>query len=111
MSNLLDAGDVVYMSFDPQAGREQKGRRPALVVSSKEFNRQTGFAVVCPITSQVKDYPFEVAVSGTESISGVVLTHHFKSLDWRIRKAEVVDRVDPDCLDTVKGYLNAIIND
>jgi len=83
-------GDFVWLDFDPQAGREQAGRRPAIVLSEAEFNRLTGFAVVCPVTNQVKDYAFEVPIPEGMSCSGVVLTDQLKSLDVRKRKIEIM---------------------
>lgn len=83
-----DRGDLIWLTFRPQAGREQSGRRPALVLSPVAYNGRSGLAVVCPITSRVKGYPFEVQVPEGESITGVVLADHLKSVDWRVREAE-----------------------
>jgi len=84
------------MDFDPQAGREQAGRRPALVLSESHFNELTGFAVVCPITSRAKDYAFEVPIPEGSVFTGVVLTDQFKSLDVRQRKIKVLGSVPQD---------------
>ncbi len=81
-------GDVVWISLNPQAGHEQAGRRPALVVSPASYNGKVGLAVFCPITSQIKGYPFEVAIPAGLKVSGVVLSDQVKSLDWRAREAE-----------------------
>ena len=81
-------GDVVWLSFDPQAGHEQAGRRPAFVVSPGAYNGKTGLFLACPITSRVKGYPFEVALPAEVPIAGVILCDQIKSLDWRARKAE-----------------------
>jgi mRNA interferase MazF len=81
-------GDVVWISLNPQAGREQAGRRPALILSPHAYNAKVGLALLCPITSQIKGYPFEVAVPAGLPVAGVVLSDHIKSLDWRARKAE-----------------------
>lgn len=86
-------GDVVWLSFQPQAGHEQRGRRPALVLSPAAYNGKVGLALFCPITSQVKGYPFEVAVPAGLEVSGVVLSDQVKSLDWRARHAEFVGRL------------------
>ena len=83
-------GDVVWITLNPQAGHEQAGRRPALVVSPGNYNAKAGLALLCPITSQVKRYPFEVALPEGLPVSGVVLSDQVKSLDWRVRKAEMV---------------------
>jgi len=81
-------GDIVWISLTPQAGHEQAGRRPALVLSPGAYNGKVGLAILCPITSQVKGYPFEVPVPAGLPIGGVVLADQVKSLDWRARKAE-----------------------
>jgi len=81
-------GDIVWIDFDPQSGHEQKGRRPALVISPSAYNDKIGLALLCPITSQVKGYPFEVAIPKGLSVSGVILADQIKSLDWRSREAE-----------------------
>jgi mRNA interferase MazF len=82
-------GDVVWIGLNPQAGHEQAGRGPALVVSPGSYNAKAGLALLCPITSQVKGYPFEVALPEGLPVSGVVLSDQVKSLDWRVREAEV----------------------
>jgi mRNA interferase MazF len=81
-------GDVVWICLNPQAGREQAGRRPAVVLSPHDYNAKVGLALLCLITSQIKGYPFEVAVPAGLPVSGVVLADHVRSLDWRVRKAE-----------------------
>ncbi|MDF2922511.1 MAG: mRNA-degrading endonuclease [Paenibacillaceae bacterium] len=91
--STLTRGDLVWLDFDPQAGREQAGRCPALVLSEGSFNEWTGFAVVCPITSQVKDYAFEVPLPVGVPFEGVVLTDQFTSLDVRKRKTKIVGNV------------------
>lgn len=83
-------GDVVWLDFDPQAGHEQKGRRPAFVLSSESYNRIVGLGLFCPITNQEKGYPFEVSIPADYAISGVILSDHIKSLDWRARKATFI---------------------
>lgn len=86
-------GDVVWHSMSPQAGREQAGRRPALVVSPGAFNTRVGLAILCPVTGQVKGYPFEVLIPKGLPIRGVILSDHVKSLDWKARKAEFICRL------------------
>ena len=81
-------GDVVWLSFTPQTGREQAGRRPGLVVSPASYNGLVGLALCCPITSRIKGYPFEVALPDDLAVSGVVLADQVRSLDWRARRAE-----------------------
>jgi mRNA interferase MazF len=85
-----DAGDLVWLTFDPQAGREQAGRRPAVVLSPRDYNQRAGLALVCPITSQRKGYPFEVPVPAGLGLEGVILSDHVKSVDWRARKASKI---------------------
>jgi mRNA interferase MazF len=89
-------GDLVWLDFDPQAGREQAGRRPAIVLSELEFNELTGFALVCPITSQSKDYAFEVTLPYDLPFSGVVHTDQMKSLDVKKRKIKIVGSLPVD---------------
>jgi mRNA interferase MazF len=97
-------GDLVWLDFDPQAGHEQAGRRPAIVLSETEFNDMTGFAVVCPITNQIKDYPFEVLLPDELVFTGAVLTDLLKSLDVKKRKIKVVGNVPVDS-DFMKAVL------
>lgn len=87
-SYVPDRGDVVWLSFNPQAGREQAGRRPALTISPLVYNETAGLALFCPLTSKVKGYPFEVAIPSGLDVAGVVLADHVKSLDWEARGAE-----------------------
>lgn len=86
-------GDVVWLTFDPQAGHEQAGHRPALVLSPESYNRKTDLAILCPITSKVKGYPYEVLLPEGLDVSGVILSDELKSLDWRFRKAKFCCRV------------------
>ena len=104
-----DAGDLVWLSFDPQAGRELAGRRPALVVSPSSYNRRSGLTLACPITSHVKGYPFEVALPRGLPVAGVILADHIKSLDWRKRRAEPVGRVPTDVLKDVLDRLAPLL--
>jgi len=86
-------GDVIWIDMQPQAGHEQSGRRPAIVLSPKAYNSKVGLALLCPITNQVKGYPFEVIIPSGLKITGVVLADQVKSLDWKIRKAEFCDKL------------------
>lgn len=92
MAYVPDRGDLVWLSFDPQAGHEQAGRRPALVLSPMAYNDKTGLCLVCPITSRIKGYPFEVSIPKNAKVTGVVLADQVKSLDWQVRKAELIER-------------------
>lgn len=92
-----DRGDVVWLTFNPQAGHEQAGRRPAVVLSPRAYNARVGLALFCPVTSKVKGYPFEVTLSSP--VNGVALADQIKSLDWRERRAELFTRLSPDTVD------------
>jgi len=83
-------GDVVWITMNPQAGHEQAGRRPAVVLSPEMYNEKAGLAITCPVTSQVKGYPFEVPMPSGLPVSGVILTDQVKSLDWQARNAEMI---------------------
>ncbi len=87
-------GDVVWITLQPQAGHEQAGRRPALVVSPLSYNRKVGLALLCPITGRAKGYPFEVGIPEGLPVRGVVLADQVKSLDWRARRAEMLCELD-----------------
>jgi mRNA interferase MazF len=88
-----DRGDIVWLTFNPQAGHEQAGRRPAVVLSPASYNGKVGLGLFCPVTSQVKGYPFEVAVPPRLKITGAVLADQVRSLDWRARHAELIGRL------------------
>ncbi len=103
-------GDIVWLSFAPQVRHEHSGRRPALVLSPESYNRKVGLFIACPITSHKKDYPFEVDLPDSNSIKGVILADHVKSLDWRERRAEYADHVDSSILGDVIAKLEALIN-
>lgn len=105
-----ERGDIVWLTFTPQAGHEQAGRRPALVLSPGAYNRKVSLAIFCPITSQVKGYPFEVAVPQGLPVSGVVLSDQVKSLDWKARKAEFVCKLPDRALTTVLKRLGTLVN-
>jgi mRNA interferase MazF len=104
-------GDVVWLTFTPQAGHEQSGRRPAVVVSARAYNARVGLALVCPVTSQEKGYPFEVQLPSGFQLMGVVLADQVKSLDWRARKAELVGRLPARTLREVTQKLGTLIGD
>ena len=104
-----DAGDFVWLTFDPQAGREQAGRRPALVLSPKIYNAKSGLALACPITNQVKGYPFEVAVPEGLAVAGVVLADQVKNLDWRARKCARLGAVPEEVVALVVRRLNTLL--
>ena len=106
-SYVPDAGDIVWVSFDPQAGHEQAGHRPAVVLSPAAYNGKTGLMVCCPMTTQIKNYPFEVFIGGTPP--NAVLADQVKSLDWRSRDAKPKGRVSPEQLAEVRAKIHALI--
>jgi mRNA interferase MazF len=103
------AGDLIWLDFDPQTGREQAGRRPALVLSPSSYNAKSTLAVVCPITSQKKEYPFEVELSTGGKIKGVVLSDHLRSVDWERRHALFAGRVPGQVLKAVQERIAALL--
>ena len=102
-------GDIVWLSFTPQAGHEQAGHRPALVLSPRAYNEQTSLALFCPITSQVKGYPFEVGLPPGGTVSGVVLADQIKSLDWRARPARFECETTNQVIGEVLGKVNVLL--
>lgn len=102
-------GDLIKIDFDPQAGHEQGGWRPALVVSEAVYNAGSHLALICPITSQVKGYPFEVPLPEGCAIQGVVLTDHVKSADLHARRAKHAGTAPKEVLDTVRAYIALLI--
>jgi len=104
-----DKGDLVWIDFNPQAGHEQAGRRPALVVSPLAYNSKVGLVLLCPVTSQAKGYPFEVSLPDGMGVSGVVLADQVKSLDWRARRAEVIGRLPAECTRQVLMRLQTLM--
>jgi len=102
-------GDLIALTFDPHSGHEQKGRRPALVISHDLFNRHTGLAVVCPITTTERGFPFHVAVAGCPQVTGFVMVEQVKSVDFRARNAKRIAKVPPPVLDEVLSVLDACI--
>lgn len=104
-----DAGDFVWLTFDPQAGHEQRGRRPALILSPRAYNAKAGLALACPVTSHVKGYPFEVVIPSGSPVTGAVLCDHLKSLDWRERRAEFAARALEELLTDVRERLRPLL--
>ncbi|GIL12665.1 MAG: mRNA-degrading endonuclease [Chloroflexota bacterium] len=105
-----ERGDLVWITFNPQAGHEQAGHRPAVVLSPASYNEKVGLALFCPITSHVKGYPFEVAIPQGLPVSGVILADQIKSLDWRARQADWIARLPPAVMEEVLGKLRAILS-
>jgi len=102
-------GDFIALDFDPQSGHEQKGRRPALVVSNDLFNLRTGLVIACPITSTNRKYPFHVAISSGLVVTGFVMVEQVKSVDYRSRKAKRIDQAPIALLEEVLAILDACI--
>jgi mRNA interferase MazF len=103
-------GDVVWITMNPQAGHEQAGRRPAVVLSPKIYNSKTGLAILCPVTSQVKGYPFEVLLPDGLPVAGAILSDQVKSLDWRARKAELICLLPDEVSSEVLQKLNTLLS-
>ena len=102
-------GDAVWINFNPQAGSEQAGRRPAVVLSPAAYNGRVGLAVLCPITNRVKGYPFEVVIPGGLAVTGVILADQVKSLDWRRRNAAVITRLPRETVAEVLRKVGALL--
>jgi mRNA interferase MazF len=109
MTYVPEQGHAIWLTFDPQAGHEQAGRRPAVVLSPTAYNRKTGLVLVCPITSRVKGYPFEVALPAGLPVSGVVLADQAKSADWRARQAVDLCELPSDILPHILAKLSALL--
>ena len=109
MSYVPERGDAIWINFNPQAGHEQAGRRPAIVLSPQSYNGKVGLCLLCPITNQVKGYPFEVLLPAGAGVSGVVLADQAKSLDWRMRNAEFIARLPEIVTDAVLKKLKSLL--
>lgn len=110
MTYTPDSGDIVWLKFDPQSGHEQRGHRPALVLSPKAYNEKVGLAIFCPITSQIKGYPFEVVIPEGLEAKGAVLSDQVKSLDWKARNATFICKLPADKFDEVIKKLKTLLN-
>ena len=109
MAYVPERGDIVWISLNPQALHEQAGRRPAVVVSPRSYNGKVGLGLFCPITSQVKGYPFEVTLPVGLPVNGAVLADQVKSLDWRVRRAEFAARLPGNLSAEVVGKLAILL--
>lgn len=110
MPYIPGRGDIVWLEFNPQAGHEQAGHRPAFVLSPKAYNTQTGLALVCPITSKVKGYVFEVSIPTGLPVNGVVLADQIRSVDWRARQAEFICPVSPEIIEEILAKARTLID-
>src|SRR5262245_52222556 len=104
-----DRGDLIWLTFDPQAGHEQGGRRPALVISPASYNGKVGLALLCPVTSRSKGYPFEVALPEGVQVQGVILADQIKSLDWQARRADLIGRLPQSIVDEVQNKVRLLV--
>ena len=98
---IPERGDTVWLTFDPQTGHEQAGKRPAVVLSPRAYNAKVGLALVCPITTRIKGYPFEVALPAGISLGGAILSDQVRSLDWRMRKATRIGKLPAAIIEQV----------
>ncbi|MFC5919357.1 endoribonuclease MazF [Neisseria weixii] len=104
---IPDVGDIIWLNFTPQAGHEQAGHRPAVVLTPKAYNKNTGLLICCPLTTQVKGYPFEVNIDGSRK--NVALSDQVKSLDWRIRQAVFKGKVSDSELEEIRAKISVLI--
>lgn len=107
---IPDRGDAVWITFNPQAGHEQAGRRPAVVLSPAAYNSKVGLALLCPITSKIKDYPFEVVLPDGLPIRGTVLSDQVKSLDWQARNAELICPLPEETVTEILQKLGTLLS-
>lgn len=109
MTYVPDRGHLIWLEFQPQAGHEQSGRRPALVLSPKSYNDRVGLMICCPITSKAKGYPFEVTLPDDFEVTGVVLSDQAKSLDWKARHADFIATAPDTVIKEVLAKLNTLL--
>lgn len=109
MAYTPERGDVVWLDFNPQVGHEQAGRRPALILSPASYNRKVGLALFCPITNQIKGYPFEVAIPKPEKVTGVILADQVKSLDWQKRNIAFIAKLPTKTVNEVLAKLRTLL--
>ena len=109
MAYVPERGDAIWITLNPQAGHEQAGRRPALVLSPSTYNRKVGLAILCPITNQIKGYPFEVRIPEGSKVTGAILSDQVKNLDWKARQAEFICRLPVAVTDEALRKLNTLL--
>jgi mRNA interferase MazF len=110
MTYIPERGDIVWLDFNPQAGHEQSGRRPALVISPAAYNKKVGLAIFCPVTNQEKGYPFEIKLPKTLNTKGVILSDQVKSLDWKKRNVKFICKVSEEILEDVLEKIGTLIS-
>ena len=108
MKYIPDRGDIVWLDFNPQKGHEQAGSRPAIILSPKNYNQSSQLMLACPITSKVKNYPFEVRIK-TRKINGVILSDQIKNLDWKAKDISFVERVTGEILEQTQDFIEALL--
>jgi mRNA interferase MazF len=104
-----DCGDLIWLTFSPQAGREQAGRRPGLVISPRAYNSKVGLCLVCPITKAVKGYAFEIELPSGLPVQGAILCDHLRSADWQDRQSEFISTVPTEIVDEVRSKLKPLL--
>jgi len=109
MSTVPSRGDVILLSLDPTIGHEQAGRRPAVVLSPDFYNKASGLCLVCPVTTQIKGYPFEVLLEGTQKTTGVALADQVRSIDWKAREVKIIDRISSSSLALVLAKFKPLL--
>jgi mRNA interferase MazF len=109
VSYIPSQGDIVTLNFDPQSGHEQKGRRPAIIISNQVFNKHLGLAFACPITNTKRDFPFHIKVS-SENITGYIIAEQMKSIDYNARNVKFIEKADEETLNKIIGIIESIIN-
>ena len=105
---IPEQGDIVALSFDPQSGHEQKGRRPAIIISNKTFNQYVGLAFACPITNTKRDFPFHIEVQSA-NITGFIMGEQLKSIDYNSRNIKFIEKVNPQTINITLGIIDIII--
>ena len=105
---IPEQGDIVALSFDPQSGHEQKGRRPVIIISNKVFNQHLGLAFACPITNTKRDFPFHIEIQ-SDNITGFIMTEQMKSIDYNSRKIKFIEKADQKTLNKILGIIDSII--
>jgi mRNA interferase MazF len=106
---IPDRGDVIWINFDPQAGREQRGRRPAVVLSPRNYNKPSGLMLCCPVTSRAKGYPFEVILPDGAPVKGVVLVDQLRNMDWHSRQASLIGFLDGETVIEIMERLRPLV--
>lgn len=105
---IPEQGDIVILNFDPQSGHEQKGRRPAMIISNKIFNQHLGLAFACPITNTKRDFPFHIEVK-SENITGFIMGEQMKSIDYTARNIKFIEKANQKTINQILGIIDSII--